>query len=126
MITCHAREGSAHKMETMLTEFRSLLASSDVLSFYSFQRSWVQRPQLFRPPVDPPVLHLSAGISSVSDTYIRSVLHEWYFSGTETYALTMLASRSSPSAYSQLELSLAFVPGTSCNGLSSIAPLILQ
>ena len=74
-----------HGVESTLAEFRSLRATNNALSFYSFQRTWVHRPQLFPEPAAP-VVHLSEGISSVSDTYLTSILEDWYF-GQEPYLL---------------------------------------
>ena len=56
--------------------------------FYSFQRSWAQRPQLVPPAQAPVVVHLKQGISSISDTYLHSVLEDWYFSGVERCGLS--------------------------------------
>jgi hypothetical protein len=88
LLTILVRKGVGdHGVEAILSEFRALLATTKLLEFYSFQRSWIQRPQLSRPEEEPKALHLTQGISSVSDTYLHSVLDAWYFSGIERYML---------------------------------------
>ena len=77
-----------HSIESMLTEFRALVASNQQLSFYSAQRSWRQRPRnpLHMSANPPSVLHLEPAISSVSDNYLQSVLEDYYFNSIEPWA----------------------------------------
>ena len=81
------RGATNHGTEAMLTEFRALGASTALVAFYSFQRSWARRSQLAGPSTALPVVHLNQGISSISDTYLGAVLDDWYFHGTERYLL---------------------------------------
>lgn len=62
MLTHGAQDGQSNSgMQAMLTEFRSLIASTNQLSFYSFQRSWLHRPQLAPPAARPQVLAAAPG-----------------------------------------------------------------
>ena len=82
-LTHAAPKQTNHGLEETLNlkTLRSLQASTAALSFYSFQRSWANRKRL-QPATEPhAVVHLSQGISSVSDTYINAVIKDWYFKG---------------------------------------------
>ena len=80
-LTHAAPKQTNHGLEETLKTLRSLRATTDALSFYSFQRAWANRKRL-QPATEPhAVVHLSQGISSVSDTYIDAVIEDWYFKG---------------------------------------------
>jgi hypothetical protein len=81
-----APKQTIHGLEETLTTLRSLRASVGTLSFYSLQRSWAQRPQLVQQTAPHVVVHLSQGISSVSDTYINAVIDAWYYKDVERCA----------------------------------------
>jgi hypothetical protein len=86
LLTHTAPKQTGHGLEDTLTVFRSLQKSVDTLSFYSLQRSWAQRPQVVRPTAPHVVVHLPQCISSVSDTYINTVIETWYFNDVERCA----------------------------------------
>ena len=86
MLTHTAPRQPGHGLENTLTVFRSLQKSVAALSFYSLQRSCAQRPQLVQPTAPHVVVHLPQGISSVSDTYINTVIDTWYFNDVERCA----------------------------------------
>ena len=78
LLTQTAPKQTSHGVEETLTKFRSLRASIDMLSYYSLQRSWAQRPQLVQQTAPHVVVHFSQGISSVSDTYINAVIDAFF------------------------------------------------
>ena len=85
-LTHAAPKQTNHGLEETLKTLRSLRATTDALSFYSFQRSWAKRKRL-QPATEPhAVVHLSQGISSVSDTYINAVIDAWYYKDVERCA----------------------------------------
>ena len=86
LLTHTAPRQPGHGLENTLTVFRSLQKSVAALSFYSLQRSCAQRPQLVQPTAPHVVVHLPQGISSVSDTYINTVIDTWYFNDVERCA----------------------------------------
>ncbi len=71
-------------LESLLTKFRSLVTSTNLLTFYSCQRTWARRPRV-QPLASSDILHLPTGISTISDTYLHSVLDTWYFGSFEKY-----------------------------------------
>ena len=89
MLTHSAPKGQTlGGLESMLTTFRALAANTSLITFYSCQRAWARQQQQrlsFDDDDEREILHLKVGLSSVSDSYLHSILEDWYFEGHEQY-----------------------------------------
>jgi hypothetical protein len=146
LLTHTAPKQTSHGVEETLTTFRSLRASVDMLSYYSLQRSWAQRPQLVQQTAPHVVVHLSQGISSVSDTYINAVIDAWYYEDAPAVRPLPLRSLPSSSFYVSSQVFAAVVrarhmstrrrqerpslqatrPGSGPNGEKGLLPNVLK
>jgi hypothetical protein len=90
MLLCDPTSGvQVHTLERMLSTMRNIRASLLELLFYSYQRTWrhSRKQHIFSNPQDTSDVCIFHGkVSTISDTYLHSVLHD-HFSSIEEYTL---------------------------------------
>ena len=90
MLLCDPTSGlQVHTLERMLSTMRNIRSSILELVFYSYQRTWrhSRKQHIFSNPQDTPDVCIFHGkVSTISDTYLHSVLNG-HFSSIEQYTL---------------------------------------
>jgi hypothetical protein len=81
MLTDFQKGQGIHSVETNLAKFRNIAGSLTALQFYSFQSNWraAKEQHIFADDDIPSVCYLRHTVSSVSDSYLKEVLHQWYY-----------------------------------------------
>ena len=102
--------GESRSLEGLLTQLRALRASTDQLSFYSFQRAWRRQPSATDSSTPPPVAHLSPGLSSLSAHFLHEILDDFYFHGMERYVPAAVEPLSPRCGLPRASLSLPTIP----------------
>ena len=88
MLLCDPTSGlQVHTLERMLSTMRNIRSSILELVFYSYQRTWrhSRKQHICRNPQDTPDVCIFHGkVSTISDTYLHSVLNG-HFSSIQEY-----------------------------------------